>query len=171
MAMKRNYTAMEYKSTIRKLRAVRPQLSLSSDFIVGFPGETEQDFARMMKLVDDVGYDASFSFIFSPRPGTPAAALQDDTPHEVKLKRLQHLQAVLEDNVRRISDSRVGTVQRILVEGPSRKDPNELMGRTECNRIVNFPGAKRLVGEMVDVTITQALPHSLRAEVLMREAA
>jgi tRNA-2-methylthio-N6-dimethylallyladenosine synthase len=120
----------------------------------------------MMKLVDDVGYDASFSFIFSPRPGTPAAALHDDTPHEVKLKRLQHLQAVLEDNVRRISESRMGTVQRILVEGPSRKDPNELMGRTECNRIVNFPGPQRLVGQMVDVTITQALPHSLRAEVV-----
>ncbi|MCD6079324.1 MAG: miaB, partial [Ramlibacter sp.] len=124
MAMKRGYTAMEYKSAIRKLRAVRPQLSLSSDFIVGFPGETEDDFAKMMKLVTDVGYDASFSFIFSPRPGTPAAALHDDTPHEEKLKRLQHLQAVLEENVRRISASRVGTVQRILVEGPSRKDPN-----------------------------------------------
>src|SRR5690349_22698510 len=136
-AMKRGYTALEYKSTIRKLRAVRPDISMSSDFIVGFPGETEDDFARLMKLVEDVGYDASFSFIFSPRPGTPAAALHDDTPHEVKLRRLQHLQAVLEENVRRISASRVGTVQRILVEGPSRKDPNELMGRTECNRIVN----------------------------------
>jgi tRNA-2-methylthio-N6-dimethylallyladenosine synthase len=165
MAMKRNYTAMEYKSTIRKLRAVRPQLSLSTDFIVGFPGETEDDFAKMMKLVDDVGYDASFSFIFSPRPGTPAAALHDDTPHEVKLRRLQHLQAVLEENVRRISESRVGTLQRILVEGPSRKDANELMGRTECNRIVNFAGPQRLAGEMVDVKITQAMPHSLRAEL------
>jgi len=170
MAMKRNYTAMEYKSTVRKLRAVRPELSLSSDFIVGFPGETEQDFAKLMKLVEDVGYDASFSFIFSPRPGTPAAALQDDTPHEVKLKRLQHLQAVLEENVRRISDSRVGTVQRILVEGPSRKDASELMGRTECNRIVNFAGPARLVGQMVDVTITQALPHSLRGEVRLAES-
>jgi tRNA-2-methylthio-N6-dimethylallyladenosine synthase len=169
MAMKRNYTAMEYKSTIRKLRAVRSNLSLSSDFIVGFPGETDEDFAKMMKLVDDVGYDASFSFIFSPRPGTPAATLHDDTPHAVKLKRLQHLQAVLEDNVRRISESRVGTVQRILVEGPSRKDPNELMGRTDCNRIVNFAGPQRLVGQMVDVTITQALPHSLRAEVRTSE--
>jgi tRNA-2-methylthio-N6-dimethylallyladenosine synthase len=169
MAMKRNYTAMEYKSTIRKLRAVRPQLSLSSDFIVGFPGETEQDFAKMMKLVEDVGYDASFSFIFSPRPGTPAANLPDDTPHAVKLQRLQHLQAVLEDNVRRISDSRVGTVQRILVEGPSRKDASELMGRTECNRIVNFPGPARLVGQMVDVTITQAMPHSLRGETVRTE--
>jgi tRNA-2-methylthio-N6-dimethylallyladenosine synthase len=171
MAMKRGYTAMEYKSTIRKLRAVRPQISLSSDFIVGFPGETEDDFARMMKLIDDVGYDASFSFIFSPRPGTPAAALHDDTPHEVKLRRLQHLQAVLEENVRRISASRVGTVQRILVEGPSRKDKTELMGRTECNRIVNFAGPQRLVGKMVDVTIMQALPHSLRGEVPVRETA
>jgi len=170
MAMKRGYTAMEYKSTIRKLRAVRPQISLSSDFIVGFPGETEEDFAKMMKLVEDVGYDASFSFIFSPRPGTPAAQLHDETPHEVKLKRLQHLQAVLEENVRRIGASRVGTVQRILVEGPSRKDPNELMGRTECNRIVNFAGAQRLVGRMVDVTITQALPHSLRGEVVRAES-
>lgn len=170
MAMKRGYTAMEYKSTIRKLRAVRPQISLSSDFIVGFPGETEEDFGRMMKLVEDVGYDASFSFIFSPRPGTPAANLPDDTPHEVKLRRLQHLQAVLEDNVRRISASRVGTVQRILVEGPSRKDASELMGRTECNRIVNFAGPARLAGQMVDVTITQALPHSLRGEVVRAES-
>ncbi|WBY03731.1 tRNA (N6-isopentenyl adenosine(37)-C2)-methylthiotransferase MiaB [Ramlibacter tataouinensis] len=168
MAMKRGYTAMEYKSTIRKLRAVRPQISMSSDFIVGFPGETEEDFGKLMKLVEDVGYDASFSFIFSPRPGTPAANLQDDTPHAVKLRRLQHLQAVLEENVRRIGASRVGTVQRILVEGPSRKDPNELMGRTECNRIVNFAGGQRLVGQMVDVTITQALPHSLRGEVVQR---
>lgn len=170
MAMKRNYTAMEYKSTIRKLRAVRPQIALSSDFIVGFPGETEEDFGKLMKLVEDVGYDASFSFIFSPRPGTPAANLADDTPHAVKLKRLQHLQAVLEENVRRISASRVGTVQRILVEGPSRKDPNELMGRTECNRIVNFAGAPRLAGQMVDVRITQALPHSLRGEVVLAES-
>lgn len=170
MAMKRGYTAMEYKSTIRKLRAVRPQVSLSSDFIVGFPGETEEDFGKMMKLVEDVGYDASFSFIFSPRPGTPAANLPDDTPHEVKLRRLQHLQAVLEENVRRISASRVGTVQRILVEGPSRKDASELMGRTECNRIVNFAGPARLAGQMVDVTITQALPHSLRGEVVRAES-
>jgi tRNA-2-methylthio-N6-dimethylallyladenosine synthase len=171
MAMKRGYTAMEYKSTIRKLRAVRPELSLSSDFIVGFPGETEDDFARMMKLVADVGYDASFSFIFSPRPGTPAAALHDDTPHAVKLKRLQHLQEVLEQNFRRISASRVGTVQKILVEGPSRKDKSELMGRTECNRIVNFAGPARLVGQMVEVTITEALPHSMRAEVVTQDAA
>ena len=170
-AMKRGYTAMEYKSIVRKLRAVRPDLSLSTDFIVGFPGETDDDFARLMKLVADVGYDASFSFIFSPRPGTPAAALHDETPHAVKLKRLQHLQAVLEENVQRISASRVGTVQRILVEGPSRKDPKELMGRTACNRIVNFAGPGRLVGQMVDVTITEAMPHSLRGAVVMREEA
>ena len=169
MAMKRGYTAMEYKSIIRKLRAVRPDLSLSSDFIVGFPGETEDDFGKMMKLIDDVGYDASFSFIFSPRPGTPAANLHDDTPHEVKLKRLQHLQAAIEQNVRAISASRVGTVQRLLVEGPSRKNPAELMGRTDCNRIVNFdggPNGARLQGQMIEVQITEALPHSLRAQVV-----
>ena len=169
MAMKRGYTVLEYKSTIRKLRAVRPDISLSSDFIVGFPGETEDDFTRMMKLIDDVGFDSSFSFIYSPRPGTPAAALADDTPHETKLARLQHLQAVIEDNQRRIGQSRVGTVQRILVEGPSRKDADELMGRTECNRIVNFAGPARLVGQMIDVNITLAYPHSLRGEVVTRD--
>ena len=172
MAMKRGYTAMEFKSTVRKLRAIRPELSLSSDFIVGFPGETDEDFEKMMKLIHDVGFDASFSFIFSPRPGTPAANLPDDTPHEVKLRRLQHLQAVIEDNVRRISASREGSVQRILVEGRSRKSEAELMGRTECNRIVNFDGgalADRLIGQMVDVRITESRPHSLRGEVLVRE--
>ncbi len=170
MAMKRGYTAMEYKSTIRKLRAIRPDLSLSSDFIVGFPGETEEDFAKLMKLIEDVGYDNSFSFIFSPRPGTPAANLPDDTPHEVKLRRLQQVQAALEQNIQKISASRVGTVQTILVEGPSRKNPAELMGRTECNRIVNFdggPNGARLVGQMLDVKITLAYPHSLRGEVVV----
>lgn len=169
-AMKRGYTVLEYKSTIRKLRAIRPDISLSTDFIVGFPGETDEDHAKTMKLVDDIGYDASFSFIFSARPGTPAAALHDDTPHAVKLQRLQQLQAALEANVRRISDSRVGTVQRILVEGPSRRDANELMGRTECNRIVNFAGPQRLAGQLIDVRITEAYPHSLRAEVVTAEA-
>ncbi|MBP6896430.1 tRNA-2-methylthio-N6-dimethylallyladenosine synthase [Pseudacidovorax sp. 1753] len=169
MAMKRGYTAMEYKSTIRKLRAIRPQLALSSDFIVGFPGETEDDFAKMMKLIEDVGFDASFSFIFSPRPGTPAAALHDDTPHEVKLARLQHLQKTIDDNVRRLSDALVGTTQRLLVEGPSKKNPAELMGRTDCFRVVNFEAPARLVGQMVDVTITQALSHTLRGEVLTHE--
>ena len=167
MAMKRGYTAMEYKSTVRKLRAVRPQLSLSSDFIVGFPGETEDDFAKMMKLIDDVGFDTSFSFVYSPRPGTPAANLPDDTPPSVKLQRLQHLQATIEANAQRISQAMVGSRQRILVEGPSRKDPDELMGRTVCNRKVNFKGAPRLIGTLIDVTVTQANPNSLRGEAVV----
>ncbi len=166
MAMKRGYTAMEYKSTVRKLRAIRPDMAMSSDFIVGFPGETEDDFGRMMKLIDDIGFDNSFSFIFSPRPGTPAANLHDDTPHEVKLKRLQHLQATINASMAAISDSRVGTVQRILVEGVSKRDAHELMGRTECNRVVNFAGHPRLVGQLVDVTITETRTYSLRGEVL-----
>jgi len=170
-AMKRGYTAMEYKSTVRKLRAVRPGIALSSDFIVGFPGESDEDFGKTMKLIDDVGFDGSFSFVFSPRPGTPAAALADDTPQAVKLQRLQVLQARIEDQARSISASRVGTQQRVLVQGPSRKDASELMGRTECNRIVNFKGPSRLVGQLIDMTITAALPHSLRGEVLMLEAA
>ncbi len=178
MAMKRGYTALEYKSTIKKLRAVRPNLSLSSDFIVGFPGETEDDHHKTLKLIEDIGFDASFSFVFSPRPGTPAANLADDTPQDLKLKRLQQLQALLEVNVQRISASRVGSVQRILVEGPSRRPgpggAPELMGRTECNRIVNFDGGplqSRLVGQMLDVRIAQALPHSLRGEVLLQDQA
>jgi tRNA-2-methylthio-N6-dimethylallyladenosine synthase len=170
MAMKRGYTAMEYKSTVRKLRAIRPDISMSSDFIVGFPGETEDDFAKMMKLIDDIGFDNSFSFIFSPRPGTPAANLPDDTPHEVKLRRLQELQAAIETSIRDISARRVGTVQRILVEGPSKRDADELMGRTECNRVVNFKAPKRLIGQMVDVTITEALHYSLRGEVVTAAA-
>ncbi|MDP3223470.1 MAG: MiaB/RimO family radical SAM methylthiotransferase, partial [Rubrivivax sp.] len=181
MAMKRGYTAMEYKSTIRKLRAVRPDISLSSDFIVGFPGETQVDLVMMMKLIDDVGYDSSFSFVFSARPGTPAANLPDDTPQALKFQRLQLLQARIEENVRRISASRAGTVQRILVEGPSRNSgkagkagsgAQELMGRTACNRIVNFDGgpqAARLVGQMLDVHISSALPHSLRGELLLHD--
>ncbi len=166
MAMKRGYTAMEYKSTVRKLRAIRPDMALSSDFIVGFPGETDEDFSKMMKLIDDVGFDNSFSFIFSPRPGTPAANLHDDTRHEVKLRRLQALQAAIEANIRQISASRVGTVQRILVEGTSKRDANELMGRTECNRVVNFKASKDLIGQLVDVTVTEALHYSLRGEVV-----
>jgi tRNA-2-methylthio-N6-dimethylallyladenosine synthase len=172
-AMKRGYTALQYKSTIRALRRVRPDISLSSDFIVGFPGETVDDHARTMALIEDIGFDASFSFVFSPRPGTPAANLADDTPQTEKLQRLQQLQAAVEANVRRISERRVGSVQRILVEGPSRKSAAELMGRTECNRIVNFDGgpqSARLVGQMIEVRITQALPHSLRGEVLVAES-
>ena len=165
MAMKRGYTAMEYKSTIRKLRAIRPDMSISSDFIVGFPGETDDDFAKMMKLIADVGFDNSFSFIFSPRPGTPAANLHDETPHAVKLARLQELQAAINANIARISDQRLGTVQRILVEGASKRDNGELMGRTECNRVVNFAGQLRLVGQLVDVTITETRSYTLRGEV------
>ncbi|MFZ3142141.1 tRNA (N6-isopentenyl adenosine(37)-C2)-methylthiotransferase MiaB [Polaromonas sp.] len=171
MAMKRGYTAMEYKSTIRKLRAIRPELAMSSDFIVGFPGETEDDFEKLMKLVNDVGYDTSFSFIFSPRPGTPAANLADDTPHEVKLRRLQRLQATLDDSVRAISASRLGSVQRILVEGTARKDASELMGRTECNRVVILKGQPRLIGQMVDVLITETSQRSLRGEVVTQDDA
>ncbi|MEO6973333.1 MAG: radical SAM protein, partial [Rhodoferax sp.] len=170
MAMKRGYTAMEYKSTIRKLRAIRPNLALSSDFIVGFPGETDDDFNKLMKLVDDVGYDTSFSFIFSPRPGTPAANLIDETPHAVKLGRLQQLQARLDESVRGISASRQGTLQRVLVEGPSHKDPAVFTGRTECNRLVLFPGHPRLAGQMVDVRITEASQRWLRGEVVTQEA-
>ena len=169
MAMKRGYTAMEYKSTVRKLRAIRPDMAMSSDFIVGFPGETEDDFNRMMKLIDDIGFDNSFSFIFSPRPGTPAANLQDDTPHEVKLRRLQHLQSAINANITRISESRLGTVQRILVEGSSKRDGGELMGRTECNRVVNFAAPSRLVGQLVDVRITETRSYTLRGEVVTQD--
>jgi tRNA-2-methylthio-N6-dimethylallyladenosine synthase len=169
MAMKRGYTALEYKSKVRALRQIRPDISLSTDFIVGFPGETAEDHAKSMQLIADIGFDHSFSFVYSPRPGTPAAALHDDTPQAEKLARLQELQAAIEANGRAISERRVGTVQRILVEGPSRRDAAELMGRTECNRIVNFAGPARLVGQLIDVTITQAYPHSLRGAVLTDE--
>ena len=166
MAMKRGYTAMEYKSTVRKLRAIRPDMAMSSDFIVGFPGETEDDFNKMMKLIDDIEFDNSFSFIFSPRPGTPAANLPDDTPHAVKLRRLQHLQGVINGNISRISERLVGSTQRILVEGRSKRDGNEYMGRTECNRVVNFVGAERLLGQLIDVRITETRSYTLRAELL-----
>ena len=165
MAMKRGYTAMEYKSTVRKLRAIRPDMAMSSDFIVGFPGETDEDFSRMMKLIDDVGFDNSFSFIFSPRPGTPAASLHDDTPHDVKLRRLQTLQAAINANLTRISESRLNTVQRILVEGVSKRDATELMGRTECNRVVNFAAPADVVGQLVDVRITETRSYTLRGEI------
>jgi tRNA-2-methylthio-N6-dimethylallyladenosine synthase len=161
MAMKRGYTAMEYKSTIRKLRAIRPDMAMS---------ETEEDFQKMMKLIHDVRFDNSFSFIFSPRPGTPAANLPDDTPHDVKLRRLQELQAVINQNIKDISEERVGTVQRLLVEGASKRDGGELMGRTECNRVVNFPGHPRLIGQMADVRITEARTYTLRGAVLTAEA-
>ncbi|MFJ9450500.1 tRNA (N6-isopentenyl adenosine(37)-C2)-methylthiotransferase MiaB [Herbaspirillum sp. NPDC101397] len=171
-AMKRGYTALEYKSVLRRLREVRPNITISSDFIVGFPGETDEDFNALMKLITDIGFDSSFSFVFSPRPGTPAANLADDTPAEVKLKRLQHLQAVVQDNASKISQAMLGTVQRILVEGPSKKDANELQGRTENNRVVNFdagPNGARLIGEMIDVTIVQTFAFSLRGEIIVKQ--
>ena len=173
-AMKRGYTALEYKSLVRKLRVARPDIALSSDFIVGFPGETAEDFEKTMQLIDDVGFDASFSFLYSARPGTPAAELVDDTPHEVKLERLMRLQQRIEDLAQAVSRSMVGTTQRVLVEGLSKKDAHELAGRTDNNRIVNFVGGSansvRLVHQFVDVRITASLPHSLRGEILTRES-
>jgi tRNA-2-methylthio-N6-dimethylallyladenosine synthase len=165
-AMKRGYTALEYKSLARKLRAARPGLCLSSDFIVGFPGETDADFEATMKLIEDVGFDASFSFIYSKRPGTPAADLPDDVPHAVKQARLERLQAAINAAAQQINRNMEGTVQRMLVEGVSKKDADELMGRTDNNRIVNFKGQPRLIGQFVNVSITQAFSHSLRGEVV-----
>ncbi len=163
--MKRGYTTLEFKQKIRKLRAVRPDITLSTDFIVGFPGETEADFEQTLKLVGDVGFDQSFSFIYSRRPGTPAANLPDDTPDEVKRARLARLQALLNANAMRYSEAMVGTRQVVLVEGPSRKSPRELSGRTENMRTVNFPGDPELRGQFVDLTITKALSNSLRGRI------
>ncbi|MFO1249994.1 MAG: tRNA (N6-isopentenyl adenosine(37)-C2)-methylthiotransferase MiaB [Inhella sp.] len=168
-AMKRGYSAIQFKSIVRKLRAIRPDIRIASDFIVGFPGETDEDHAKTMKLIEDVGFDASFSFIFSPRPGTPAANLPDDTPYEVKVARLQQLQAAIEAHALSISQTLVGTTQEVLVVGNAKKDPTELMGRTECNRIVNFKGAPRLMNELIELRITDAYPHSLRGEVPVLE--
>ncbi|AZP10974.1 tRNA (N6-isopentenyl adenosine(37)-C2)-methylthiotransferase MiaB [Undibacterium parvum] len=165
-AMKRGYTSLEYKSVVRRLRAVRPDIAISSDFIVGFPGETEQDFDALMKLIADIEFDNSFSFIFSPRPGTPAANLEDETPYELKLKRLQHLQAVIDTNTKKYSSAMIGSVQRILVEGPSVKDANELQGRSENNRVVNFAGPKELIGTLVDTRITESYNYTLRGELI-----
>jgi tRNA-2-methylthio-N6-dimethylallyladenosine synthase len=168
-AMKRGYTALEYKSIVRRLRAVRPHISITSDFIVGFPGETDDDFEQTFRMVGEVGFDASFSFMYSPRPGTPAAALADQVPQETSQSRLARLQARIEQQAQAISRAMVGTAQRVLVEGPSRKDAAELAGRTENNRVVNFPGDPRLVGQMIEVRVTDALSHSLRGEVCVRE--
>jgi len=168
-AMKRGYTVLEFKSIVRRLRAVRPDVSISSDFIVGFPGETERDFDQTLKLVADVGFDASFSFVYSRRPGTPASDLPDDTPAAVKLGRLARLQAKLEAQSRAISESMVGSAQRVLAEGPSKKNPEELAGRTSNNRVVNFRAPQERIGQFVDVVITAALPHSLRGEVRVVE--
>jgi len=169
-AMKRGYTAIEFKQKIRKLRAVRPDICVSSDFIVGFPGETEDDFEKTMKLISDIGFDQSFSFIFSSRPGTPAANLADDTPMAVKHARLTRLQAAVTANANRINQAMVGTVQRVLVEKPSRKSPHEMTGRTENMRYVNFPGDARMIGQFVDVTITEAMSNSLRGRVASYDA-
>ncbi|MBU6249408.1 MAG: TRAM domain-containing protein, partial [Xanthomonadaceae bacterium] len=164
-AMKRGYTALEFKQKIRKLRAVRPDICISSDFIVGFPGETDEDFEKTMKLIEDVGFDQSFSFIFSSRPGTPAANLPDPTPAAVKHERLTRLQAAINANAKAINEAMVGTVQRVLVEKPSRKNASELSGRTENMRYVNFPGPPRLIGQFVDVMITEAMSNSLRGRL------
>ncbi|HEY8353568.1 MAG TPA: tRNA (N6-isopentenyl adenosine(37)-C2)-methylthiotransferase MiaB [Methylophilaceae bacterium] len=166
MAMKRNHTALQYKSIIRKLRAARPDICIGSDFIVGFPGETEADFEATLRLMEDVGFDYSFSFAYSPRPGTPASYLPDDTPAEVKQQRLMRLQALNEAQGKAISESMVGSVQRVLVEGVSRKRETELAGRTDNNRIVNFPGDKSLLNRFVNVRITAALSHTLRGELI-----
>jgi tRNA-2-methylthio-N6-dimethylallyladenosine synthase len=164
-AMKRGYTSLEYKSIVRKLRAARPGISISSDFIVGFPGETGQDFEATLKLVDEVGFDDSFSFVYSRRPGTPAAELVDDTPQAEKSARLARLQEKIDGHATRISERSIGTRQRILVEGVSRRHEGELSGRAGDNRMVNFCGPRQLVGQFVEVTVTAAMAHSLRGEV------
>lgn len=169
MNMKRGYTILEYKSIVRKIRALRPDLSMSSDFIVGFPGENEAEFEATMKLIEDINYDVSFSFLYSPRPGTPASDLGDDTPHEVKLARLQRLQAKVEAQANVISQNMIGTIQRVLVEGLSPKDATKLSGRTDNNRVVNFVGNPRQVGNFVQVKITEARRFSLVGEVVITD--
>jgi tRNA-2-methylthio-N6-dimethylallyladenosine synthase len=168
-AMKRGYTALEYKSIIRRLRVARPEISLTSDFIIGFPGETETDFEATMKLIEVVHFDDSFSFIYSPRPGTPAAGLPDDTPYEIKLERLQRLQEKINRQARTISQCMIGSMQRILVEGVSKRNAGELCGRTDNNRMVNFVGNPAQIGYFIDVKITAALSHSLRGEIVTDE--
>ncbi|OAM26000.1 tRNA (N6-isopentenyl adenosine(37)-C2)-methylthiotransferase MiaB [Eikenella sp. NML01-A-086] len=165
-AMKRGYTALEYKSIIRKLRAIRPDLCLSSDFIVGFPSETEREFEQTLKLVKDIAFDLSFVFIYSPRPGTPAANLPDDTPHEEKVRRLEALNEVIEAETARINQTMLGTVQRCLVEGVSKKDPDQIQARTANNRVVNFTGDVSLINQMVEIEITEAFTFSLRGELV-----
>jgi tRNA-2-methylthio-N6-dimethylallyladenosine synthase len=164
--MKRGYTRLEYKQKIRRLRAVRPDISLSSDFIIGFPGETDADFGHTMELIADVGFDQSFSFIYSRRPGTPAAALPDEVPHELKQERLAQLQARINGQARRISEGMIGSIQRVLVERPSRRDPGQLAGRTENTRWVNFDGPAGLVDRFARVQITEAMPNSLRGRLV-----
>ncbi|MFO8024222.1 tRNA (N6-isopentenyl adenosine(37)-C2)-methylthiotransferase MiaB [Thiohalophilus sp.] len=164
--MKRKHTAIEYKATIRRLREVRPDISLSSDFIVGFPGESDADFEATMDLIAEIGFDHSFSFVYSARPGTPASSLPDDVPLDVKKQRLAILQDRINQQTAEISRNMIGTTQQILVSGPSRKDPGQLAGRTANNRVVNFKGDSELIGEFVEVTITEAMPNSLRGELV-----
>ncbi len=168
-AMKRGYTALEYKSIIRELRVARPDVSISSDFIVGFPGETDEDFERTCRLAEEVGLDQSFSFLYSPRPGTPASSLPDDTPVQNKRSRLARLQKQLEEQGRAIAKTRVNTVQQVLVEGPSKRDPEELAGRASDNRIVNFQGGRELIGTFQPVRVTETRAHSLRGEWAARQ--
>jgi len=167
--MKRGYTALEFKEKLRRLRGARPSISVSTDIIVGFPGETERDFEATLKLVRDANFDQSFSFIYSQRPGTPAASLPDDVPLEVKQQRLAKLQAQLNEQARAISDTMVGSTQRVLVERPSKKDRQELAGKTENNRWVNFAGPASLIGQFIDVDIVAALPQSLRGRIAVAE--
>ena len=164
--MKRGYTVLEYKSIVRRLRDARADISLSSDFIVGFPGETQADFEKTLRLVEEIGFDASFSFVYSPRPGTPAADLPDETPQPEKLERLQRLQAVNDTHARAIRESMIGSVQRVLVESVARRDDSELAARTSNNRVVNFRGPHERIGHFVDVRITEARTHSLRGELV-----
>ncbi len=168
-AMKRGYTVLEFKSIVRRLRQARPGITLSSDFIVGFPGETDTDFEKTMALIEEIGFDTSFSFMYSKRPGTPAADLTDEVPDMLKLKRLHRLQSMINAQATAIAHAMVGNPQRVLVEGPSRRDPTEMMGRTENNRIVNFKGSPRLIGQLVDVTIDEVHTNSLRGSILTRE--
>ncbi len=168
-AMKRGHTAIEYKQKIRKLRAARPDISLSSDFIVGFPGETDKEFEATMKLIKDIKFDQSFSFIYSKRPGTPAANIDDEIPMSVKKQRLQRLQATINGFAAEISQQMVGTTQKILIEGVSKKDPKQLAGRTENNRVVNFDGNPRLIGEMIDVEIIDAYRNSLQGKIIIND--
>jgi len=168
-AMKRGHTAIEYKQKIRKLRAVRPNISLSSDFIVGFPGETDKEFEATMKLIEDVKFDQSFSFIYSKRPGTPASNIEDEIPMSVKKKRLQRLQETINGFASEVSQKMIGTIQKVLVEGTSKKDVNQLAARTENNRIVNFDGNPRLIGQIIDVEITEANRNSLKGKIIIND--
>jgi tRNA-2-methylthio-N6-dimethylallyladenosine synthase len=165
-AMKRGHTVLEYKSIIRRMRAARPDICITSDFIVGFPVETEQDFEATMRLIDEIGFDVSFSYLYSPRPGTPAAEMHDDTPHEVKAARLKRLQLRIDELENEVAQAMLGTTQRALVEGVSKKDAQELAARTDNNRVVNFSGAAGLIGGFIEVKITQVVRHTLRGELI-----